>query len=549
MYEQITCHRSRCGRAIMQFARLHGFIMGLILECLCLSCGGPPQELPSARSAGPLTGGELRLAAQSPESLDPILSNNYWESELALQLFDGLVRFDANLNTVAALAQDWKVSPDGKTYVFTLRQGVRFHHGRTITAEDFVYSLTRLLDPKWKSNDAQYYAHILGAADFQAGRSATVSGLQALNAATLQIVLDEPYAPFLRLLAQQPASVVPKELVENSEHPFGQNPVGTGAFRLERWTDGTEILLAANPVYYAGRPYLERVRITTLPALNARESFQLFADGKLDVSFVPAEQATLAQSEPKWVFINRPVLRVMYLGMNVKDRLLRDPFVRKAVASAINKTELVGTDLDHAVIHGLLPASLLGSSPAAHSDLYDPRSARDLLKRQHKHKPKIQLWHAQASQSRTILLQRIASQLESVGFSVEIKNLSSMAELLSKIYARKTQLFLLGEQLDYPDPDALLNRLFRSTSPANPFGYSNSKVDALLLDAQRALDDKSRAELYSLIESTIMRDYPALPLSVVKYSIACLANVQGLQLTPLGFQYLPLREVWLKPEN
>jgi len=299
--------------------------MGLILECLCLSCGGPPKELPSsARSAGPLTGGELRLAAQSPETLDPILSNNYWESEIALQLFDGLVRFDANLNTVAALAQDWKLTPDGRTYVFTLRQGVRFHHGRAITAEDFVYSLTRLLDPKWKSNDAQYYAHILGAADFQAGRSATVSGLQALNASTLQIVLDEPYAPFLRLLAQQPASVVPKELVENSEHPFGQNPVGTGAFRLERWTPGTEILLAVNPVYYAGRPYLERVRITTLPALNARESFQLFADGKLDVSFVPAEQATLVQSEPKWVFINRPVLRVMYLGMNVKDRLLRD---------------------------------------------------------------------------------------------------------------------------------------------------------------------------------------------------------------------------------
>jgi oligopeptide transport system substrate-binding protein len=489
------------------------------------------------------------LAAQSPESLDPILSNNYWESEIALQLFDGLVRFDSNLNTVAALAQDWKVSPDGRTYLFTLRQGVRFHHGREITAEDFVYSLTRLLDPKWKSNDAQYYAHVLGAADFQAGRSPTVSGLQALNASTLQIVLDEPYAPFLRLLAQQPASVVPKELVENSEHPFGQNPVGTGAFRLERWTPGTEILLSANLAYHSGRPYLERVRITTLPALNARESFQIFVDGKLDLSFVPPEHTASAQSEPKWVFINRPVLRVMYLGMNVKDRLLRDPSVRRAVASAINKTALFGMDLDHAVVHGLLPASLLGSSPAGHPDLYDPQSAQDLLKRQHKGKPKIQLWHAQASQSRAALLQLMASQLEAVGFAVEIKNLSSMAELLNKIYARKTQLFLLGEQFDYPDPDALLNRLFRSTSPANPFGYSNSKVDALLLDAQRAVDDKSRAELYNRIENMIMRDYPVLPLSVVKYSIACLAHVQGLQLTPLGFQYLPLREVWLKPEN
>ncbi len=211
------------------------FILVPVLGCLILGCSKGSNERPPDLAAGPVTGGELRLAAQSPESLDPILSNNYWESEIALQIFDGLVRFDANLNTVAALAQDWRVSPDGRTYVFTLRPGVRFHHGREITAEDFVYSLTRLLDPKWKSNDAQYYGHILGAADFQAGRSSTVSGLQALNPTTLQIVLDEPYSPFLRLLAQQPASVVPKELVESTEHPFGQNPVGRAHFI---WSDG-----------------------------------------------------------------------------------------------------------------------------------------------------------------------------------------------------------------------------------------------------------------------------------------------------------------------
>jgi oligopeptide transport system substrate-binding protein len=494
-------------------------------------------------------GGELRLAVQSPESLDPILSNNYWESEIALQLFDGLVRFDANLNTVAALAQDWRVSADGRTYTFRLRQGVRFHHGREITAEDFVYSLSRLLDPKWKSNDAQYYARIQGTASFQGGQSSTVSGLQALNSSTLQIALDEPYAPFLRLLAQQPASVVPKELVESSERPFGQNPVGTGAFRLERWNPGTEIVLSANPDYYSGRPHLDRLRFTTLPALNSRESFQLFVEGKLDLSFVPAEQATVAQQEPGWLFLNRPVLRVMYLGMNVKDALLRDPSVRRAVALAINKTDLFGADLDHAVTHGLLPASLLGSTPSGYPDLFDPQSARDLLKRRHRRKLKLQLWHAQGSQSRAALLERIASQLESVGFVVEIKTLPSMAELLNSIYAGKTQLFLLGEQLDYPDPDALLNRLFRSTSPANPFGYSNARVDALLLQAERALDDNLRAELYGQIENLIMQDSPVLPLSVVKYSIACLARVQGLQVTPLGFQYLPLREVWLKPEN
>src|SRR5437867_10922150 len=134
----------------MHFERPYSFLVTLILACLYLSCGREPKERPSGRGTSPVSGGELRLAAQAPESLDPILSNNYWESEIVLQLFDGLVRFDANLNTVAALAQDWRVSPDGRTYVFSLRQGVRFHHGRKITAGDFVYSLTRLLDRKWK---------------------------------------------------------------------------------------------------------------------------------------------------------------------------------------------------------------------------------------------------------------------------------------------------------------------------------------------------------------------------------------------------------------
>lgn len=517
--------------------------------CLSTHCGKGAREQPAARELSPVRGGELRLAAQSPEALDPILSNNYWESEIALQLFDGLVRFDANLNTVAALAQDWRLSADGKTYVFTLRQGVRFHHGREVTAEDFVYSLTRLLDPKWKSNDAQYYGHILGAADFQAGRSKAVIGLQALNSSTLQIVLDQPYAPFLRLLAQQAASVVPKEKVENGQEPFGQHPVGTGAFRLERWSPGAEIVLAANPAYYSGQPYLDRIRITTLPALNARESFQLFSDGKLDVSFVPPERVSEAQRKHEWAFINRPVLRVMYLGMNVKDALLGDPGIRRAIALAVDKTRLFDGDLDHAITHGLLPQPLLGSAPNGYPDPFDPSSARDLLKERRKRSLKLQLWHAQVSQSRTVLLKRIASQLESVGFTVEVNTLSSMAELLNKIYSRKAQLFLLGEQLDYPDPDALLHRLFCSTSPANPFGYVNAKVDALLMEAQQAFDDNRRARLYREIEGMVLSDGPVVPLSIVRYSMARLARVQGLQVTPLGFQYLPLREVWLKTES
>ena len=122
-----------------------------------------------------------------------------------------------------------------------------------------------------------------------------------------------------------------------------------------------------------------------------------------------------------------------------------------------------------------------------------------------------------------------------------------MGELLNNIYAGRTQLFLLGEQMDFPDPDALLSRLFHSHSPANPFGYSNPKVDALLLEAQTTLDDGKRATLYSEIEKLILDDHPILPLSQVKYSFVSQRRVQGLNLTSLGFQYLPLKDVWLQP--
>lgn len=530
-------------------AKLGSFAVFVTLFCwINLSCGKGPVESPGEAGTQPVPGGLLRIAAQLPESLDPIHSKNYWESEIVLQLFDSLLQFDVHLNVIPALAQDWQVSTDGKTYTFNLRPSVRFHNGRVITAEDFVYSLTRLLDPKSQSDDAQLYARIEGAGDFRAGRSQTVAGLKALNASTLQISLDQPYAPLLRLLAQQPASVVPKEEVERADVPFGKRPTGTGAFRLVEWNSTSTIRLSANPDYYGGRPYLDGIHITAFPALSARETFQLFAADKLDLSFVPIEQVPTAQNRPDWVFINRPILRLMYLGLNLRDPLLKNRDMRRAIAAAVNKTEVLGEDLDFSVTHSLIPFSLPGSNPARYPDPYNLDEARAVVQGQRrgaKRGTDLELWHAQVSEKRDQLLSRLASHLNAAGFKTKLRIVPSMAELLSHIYSGKTQLFLLGEQMDFPDPDALLSRLFHSKSQANPFGYTNPKVDARLLEAQATLDDGSRAKLYAEIEQMILDDHPIVPLCLVKYSFVHHRRLQGLEVTALGFQYLPLRGVWL----
>jgi oligopeptide transport system substrate-binding protein len=522
----------------------------LVFICwICVGCEKESTQKSVWNGKQPVRGGSLRIAAQLPESLDPIYSKNYWESEIVLQLFDGLLRFDKDLNTAPALAKDWHISPDGKIYTFSLRTGSRFHNGRAITANDFVYTLTRLLDPKWNSADAQHYLKIQGAASFRLGRSATVSGLKAVSPATLQIVLEQPYAPFLRVLAQQPASVVPREEVERAGVDFGRHPVGSGAFRLEKWDGGTKLLLSANADYYEGSPYLDEIQITALPALNAKESFQLFTDGKLDLSFVPTEQIPLAQNRTDWVFLSRPILRLMYLGINLRDRLLQDWNVRAAVVASVNKSKVLGQDLDYTVTHSLIPFSVLGSDPDRVADTYDLEGARRALKQVSQKTPRVhlKLWHAQVSESRNQLLARLSGELNAAGFEVEVKLVTSMGELLNAVEAGKTQLFLLGEQMDFPDPDALLNRLFHSKSPSNPFGYGNPKVDSMLAEAQVSLDDSHRAKLYAEIEKEILSDHPVLPLFFVKYSFAHHRRVQGLHLTPLGFQYLPFRSVWLQP--
>ena len=153
-----------------------------------------------------------RPLGNEPATLDPARIGDVYGRSIAQQVFDGLVEYDHTLTIVPALAQYWKASRDGLTWTFTLRTGVRFHTGRAVTADDVVYSLTRLLDPRLKSPAADLFANISGGREFREGRAPTVRGLVALDAATIRIMLDEAQVPFVSLLAIGHAKVVPREI-------------------------------------------------------------------------------------------------------------------------------------------------------------------------------------------------------------------------------------------------------------------------------------------------------------------------------------------------
>ena len=508
-----------------------------------------PNRPPGNPDRAPAGGGVLRIMAQAVDSLDPIHSRNYWESAIVLQLFDGLVRLDEHLAVAPAIARDWRISFDGTTYTFHLRRDVRFHHGRPVTARDFVYSLTRLVDPRWKAVDSEYYTRIAGAAAFRSGKSDSVSGLRDVGSHTLQIALEQPYAPFLQVLALPSASVVPREAVESGERRFGQSPLGTGAFRLKRLGPAREIHLESHSRHFLGRPYLDGLRIRTVAALTDRGSFREFARGRLDLSFIPADQIPRASTRTDWAIRTFPVLRLLYLGMNVKAPGTRRQLLRKAICLAIDPGGVYGGLTDFEPTGRLIPFSLLGSrrQPVRAPNLEAARQALKELQHRQGPLPRLSLWTSVRLPEGRRRLERLLEGPRSIGLKIDVRSANSMRELLDRIYAGQAPMFLLGEVIDFPDPDALLSRLFHSRSNGNPFGYGNPEVDRLLRRARGTLDQTRRSRLYRQIEEQILDDYVVAPLALVRYSLVHRRQVRGLQINSLGFQHFHFRKVWLAP--
>ena len=219
-----------------------------------------------------------RPLGNNPITLDPARLNDIYGRTVANQIFDGLVQLDKSLAVRPAIAETWRASRDGLVWTFTLRKGVRFHNGREVTADDFVYSFTRILDPATHSTGASFFSNIRGADAYLAGRAARVEGLRALDRYTLRIELAESRIPFVVNLAVGFAKVVPREVVQQLGAHFGLQPVGTGPFKFVDWSPNTRITPDGESRLLRRPPASRPARISHLPRRCLRR----------DVSGIPA---------------------------------------------------------------------------------------------------------------------------------------------------------------------------------------------------------------------------------------------------------------------
>lgn len=504
----------------------------IVLLSLATGCGwekpGPTDITPN---------GTLTLFDVSPPTLDPAIARSSTSLTYIVEIFSGLVSFNPELNLTPEIAKSWEISSDGKTYTFYLRDGVKFHNGKEVTAGDFKYSMERACDPLTGSQTAEtYLGDILGAKEKLSGEAEEIRGIKVIDNYTLEITIDAPKEYFLSKLAHPVAYVVDQANVESGMY-WCQNPNGTGPFRLKEWQEDDFIVLERNSLYYLEPPKIEHVVYRLWGGVPMR----MYETGEIDVTnvYLGDIERVLDPANPLNDELTiTPELSLFFIGFNSAKPPFDDAKVRQAFCYAIDKGKIARLVLKDLVnkADGILPPGMPGYNEDIQGLTFDPESANQLLAESEygdaANLPPITLTSSGRGSVSNLEAALVDMWRRNLGVEVEIRQLEP-ERYPYLIMQEKDELFVLGWGADYPDPQNFLDVLFHSGTKDNIGEYSNSEVDALLEEAREEKDITARMNLYQQAEQMIVNDAACLPIYFdVSYTLVK-PYIENLPLTPL----------------
>jgi peptide/nickel transport system substrate-binding protein/oligopeptide transport system substrate-binding protein len=445
-----------------------------------------------------------------PRSLDPALSTDVPTGRAVGYLFDGLTRFTPDARVLPGLATSWDVSPDGSIYTFHLRRGVTFTDGTPFVARQVLSSWQRVLDPKVKGGRGWPLYPIKGAKEFADGKTKAIDGLAAPNDSTVIVTLKEPFAIFPKLLAMPVASVAPDRIAAN----FGENPVGTGPWKLVEWKHDDYLLFTPNKGYWGGAPKADslKARIIAEPSTAVAE----FESGNVDVLQIPQGdiRSWEEDTERRKLLASTPSLELVYVAINTTRGALKDVRVRQALNHAIDRRILVRNLIAGRgeLAGGVIPPELPGGDSSRTGYPFDTLKAKTLLREAgYPNGIDVDLWT-----STNPIYVRIAETLQGYlalsGIRVKIIQRESAA---AREAARKgqTDLFVKDWYADYPDAENFLYPLLHSANKGvggNVSYFSNAQFDSLVTLARREQDEAKRIALYKQADELAFHEAPMI---------------------------------------
>ena len=470
-------------------------------------------------------------------TLDPALSEDSPEGIIGA-IFSGLVRIDKDLKVVPDIAASWEVSDDGKTYTFYLREGVKFHDGKPVTAADFKYSWERACDPETESRKAStYLGDIVGAREMLAGEASELSGVKVMDDLTLEVTIDGAKPYFLYKLAYVTAYVVDRANVARGMN-WTNGPNGTGPFRLKEWKKDELLILERNDDYYLEPAKLESVVFQ----IFAGQPMMMYEQGEIDIAsvYMDALDRALDPAEPlNQELLITPSTDISYLGFNVAMPPFDDPRVRRAFALALDMDKILEVSLKGIAERaaGYLPPGIPGHNEELEPLPFDPEQAMQLIAESKygsvNNLPPVVLYGLYSIGP--VGEAAAAMWQQNLGVKVEAQIIEELEEYHERRHNRELQLFFSGWGADYIDPQNFLEVLFHSESEENVSAYSNPEVDAALEKAAVERDEEARLKIYQDIEKLILEDLPLVPFyQGSKKNVLVKPYVEGFYLAPIG---------------
>jgi ABC-type transport system substrate-binding protein len=489
----------------------------------------------------------------NPATLDPAYVQDQYGTAVVQQLFDGLVRFDPYLLVLPALAETWQIQENGKNYRFTLQKNAYFHNGDMVTAQDVVFSLSRLLMATPPPAILPQLLKIEGAQEYRDHLTDEVAGLQAVGEHVVSIRLTEPHAPFLTALGMYQAKVVPKAEVLRLGKQFGRKPVGSGPFRFVLWEQNKRIQLEHFSEYFAGGALLDKVEYRIYPGGEIDQILADFRNGKLDEMPVLGNIREELSSQQGLQWFHRPTLSLMFYGMKVDHPLLNDPETRRKLSNAIDRKKLLSEVYNDQFepAERILPPGMPGVSqenmpllPAAHETI--PKASNNPPAGVKGGALSLEIVSGSKSAFAQAELNFVRQAWARLGIDLAIKYITNWSDFETYINSDQVQIYRYAWFADMPDPDSFFYPLFASDSAANFMGYKDEEVNSLILSARGKSDPAERAQIYREIEALIMKSTPVIPLIYPSADQVYKSYVQGAQPSALGADYMSLHRVWIK---
>lgn len=485
----------------------------------------------------PLTGHAADTAPQGGDivvtykdditTLDPAIGYDWVNWSMIKSLYSRLMDYEpGTAKLVPSLAESFEVSPDGLTYTFKLRKGVKFSNGRDLVASDVKWSIERAVNPKTQGPGAGFFGAIAGFDDVAGGKSEVLSGIETPDEGTVIFRLSRPDATFLHVLAINFASVVPKEAVEAAGGDFGKKPVGSGTLVLKDWTIGQKLVFERNPDYFVkGLPHVDKVTIEV--GQEPLVALLRLQKGEVDIAGdgIPPAKFLEVKNSPDGaqMIVDGEQLHTGYITLNTRVKPFDDVKVRQAVNMAVNKERITRILNGRATpANQPLPPLMPGYDKGFGGYAYDVEKAKALLAEAGLPDGFETVLYATNTDPQPRIAQAIQQDLAAIGIKAEVRTLAQGNVIAAGGTEGEAPMIWSGGMAwiaDFPDPSNFYGPILGCAGAVqggwNWSWYCNKDLDQRAIAAD-SMSDPAKAEerqaVWGKIFTDIMADAPWVPV-------------------------------------